>query len=358
MSKKVLHRRKYIFKLVLLFHACILLFILYINGWFAFRTPHVQEEKPTIQERVIKNKKDIQEKKDKYPVKEQRLAANKIYLPTQEIIEEQREKKVELVKEEPERAIEEEIYFASKEPSTENDKRAEDIAAIEKAKPIAEEQNVNSHKKMPDATPKQVSLPEIENIAVEPSKTSKPFDFKEYKAELIENYKARDGENIPLLLIDDHGKNGLYKAGLGFYGYQLIARPTVTLKEPYYFVINNSVMKRIAKTCPYTGEFPSSIQEDRKLFSELLSHTNFAESSNMEYELFYAPLDSEMLTVIKSKLRSIIDDIGLVSNDISKMKVTFKEIGSSYILIIESIVTAKGERIDVNDPDNKITIVG
>ena len=94
------------------------------------------------------------------------------------------------------------------------------------------------------------------------------------------------------------------------------------------------------------------------MFNWLLSQSQFAENLNIEYELFYAPLDTEMFMIIKCKLMFIIEDIGLATNEISEMKVTFKEIGSSYILIIESIVTAKGERIEVKDPDNKITTVG
>lgn len=359
MSNKTSHRKGTIFKTVLLFHACFLLFVFYINDWFVLKAPDLQEETPSFQEKEVKNEKKAIEKKAKDPAKKQRLTTNKIYLPTK-VIEKQGEQKAEDVKEQPERAIEKQIDLASKEPSApEKPEKTEDITTAETAKPtVVEKQNNIVHEKVSDSTPKQVSLPERKDMIKGPPEINKPFNFNKYKAELVENYKAIEGENIPLLLIDDHDKSGLYKAGLGFYGYQLIARPKVTLKEPYYFVVNNSAMKRIDETCPYTGGFPSAIQGDRELFNGLLSQSRFGENSNMEYELFYAPLDTEMLTIIKSKIRLIIENIGLATNEILEMKVTFKEVDSSYILIVESIVTANGERIEINDTDNNITIVG
>ena len=359
MSNKTSHRKGSIFKTVLVFHACILLFILYVNDWFVIKIPSVQKEQPNLQEKEIQNEKKIREENAKDPINERRSATNKIYLPTQKAIEKQGEKIIEDVKKQPDKAIEEKTDLASKEYSPpEKAEKTEDITSVETAKStVVEKQNNIDQEKVSASIPKQVSLPEKKDMVKEPSKINKPFNFNKYKAELIENYKVSEGENIPLLLIDDHDKSGLYKAGLEFYGYQLIARP-VTPKEPYYFVISNSGIERIGEPCPYTGGFPSAIQGDRKLFNELLSQPQFAEDSSMEYELFYAPLDTEMLTIIKCKLRFIIEDNSLAADEISEMKVTFKEMDSSYILIIESIVTAKGKRIEINDPDNEITNVG
>ena len=66
------------------------------------------------------------------------------------------------------------------------------------------------------------------------------------------------------------------------------------------------------------------------------------------------PVDTRMMAILESKLKLIVEEVRLTTNDISEMVGAFKKIGDSYILIIESIVTAKGKRISVDDPDNRI----
>ncbi len=117
MSNKTSHRKGSIFKTVLLFHACILLFILYVNDWFVIKIPSVQKEQPNLQEKEIQNEKKIREENAKDPINERRSATNKIYLPTQKAIEKQGEKIIEDVKKQPDKAIEEKTDLASKEYS-------------------------------------------------------------------------------------------------------------------------------------------------------------------------------------------------------------------------------------------------
>ncbi|MBS1258459.1 MAG: hypothetical protein MAG551_01518 [Candidatus Scalindua arabica] len=200
---------------------------------------------------------------------------------------------------------------------------------------------------------KPVSLPEVKNVVKEPLKIVKNFDFRKYRDNLINNYKVRKGERIPLLFIDDHGKSKLYKQGLSFYGYQLIARPEVKSGKPYYFVINNSGMKRIDKAWPY-GSCPSALREDRNLFRKLLSQPQFAGIPDVRYELFYAPLDTRMIALLESKLKLIIEENSVTSNEISRVIGTFKEVGGSYILIIETVIMVDEKRLRVRDPDNII----
>ena len=159
-----------------------------------------------------------------------------------------------------------------------------------------------------------------------------------------------------MLFIDDHGKSKLYKQGLSFYGYQLIATPKVKSGKPYYFVINNSGMERIDKAWPY-GSCPSALREDRNLFRKLLSQPQFAGIPNGQYELFYAPLDTRMIALLESKLKLIIDENSVTANEISRMIGTFKEIGGSYILIIETVIMIDEKRLYVRDPDNVIVAV-
>lgn len=357
MSNKISQRKRTIFKTVLLFHACGLLFISYFGDWFGVNTPHIQVEQPKDKE--IKKEQKTREKKIMEEAKEQRLAANKIYLPRQKVSEKQSGKIIENIDRKSEKPIERKQHLASKEqPLPENDEETEETVPDMPVEPAEVKPDNVVHKNVEKPLLKQVSAPEKREMAKEDVETEKEFDFTDYTENLINNYAIRDGEQVPLLLIDDHDKNELYKEGLQFYGYQIIARPKVRPENPYYFVINNLGMIRIDEVCPYTGLFPPVLQEDRKLFKRLLYQPQFAEMPDRQYELFYAPLDTGMMAILECKLKLIIEEVRLATNEISRMIGTFKKIGDSYILIIESIVTAKGKRINVDDPDNRITTAG
>jgi hypothetical protein len=347
MINKLSHRTKTILMRVILLHVCGLIFISYFGNWFGMRTPSVQEDKPKLQE-IIDEKKGSKKKVEDV-VKEQSKVINKVYLPKQNLLEEQKqenfrdERELDLLSEKhhlPERNEQENVVPEELEIQSE----------IKRESVVRED--------IEEPTLKHAALPEERKMTKENIGAKKKFDFTDYAANLINNYGIRDGEKVPLLLIDDHDKSGLYKTGLEFYGYQLIARPKVRPKEPYYFVINDLGMRRIDEICPYTGVLPSVLQEDRKLFERLLYQPQFSKMSNMGYELFYAPLDTRMLTLLRCKQKLILENARLDANDISKMVGTFKRVGRSYILIIESIVTSRGKCIKIYDPDNGIADVG
>ncbi len=348
--KEISYRKRTIFIIVLIFHACGLLFIVHVNGWFQQKKPFVQEKKTELRDKEVRNDEKIRDVKEKNKIKDKNLKIKNIYLPKQDVFVRQVGKRSENVNKQTKSSVEKELNLVSKEQSLpEKVKKTEDIASVKTVKSTEEKQNNIAHKKVPEFTSKKVSLPE---------KTVKQFNFTEYKKNLIENYELREGEKIPLLLIDDHNKSELYKTGLEFYGYQLIARPRVRPKEPYYLIINDLRSSRIDATCPYTGIFPSALREDYKLFKRLLSQPEFIDVSNVEYQLFYAPLDTMMLNILECKQKFIIENAHLIISEISKMIGTFRRFGNSYILIIESIVTANGNRIKVYDPDNRIMNVG
>lgn len=359
MKNKILHRRGAISALVLLFWAFFLSFVFYQNDWFGIWTSSVsvQEKEKSHKKEIKKGKRITEKKKVKDSITKQPKVASKIYLPTQTVIKKPEKKRIEenvnkQPDRKPERPIERKEHLAFKEqPLPVNAEKKEEAAPEKLVSPaeITPENVVN--KNLERSISKQISLPEKKET------TKRKFDFSKYKNNLIKNYKVREGEKIPLLLIDDHNQRGLYKQGLSFYGYQLIAKPEVKSGKPYYFVINNSGMERIDEAWPY-GNCPPALREDRNLFRKLLSQPQFAEISNMEYELFYAPLDTRMIAILESKLKLIIESIRLDVGDISQMTGTFKKIENSYILIIESIVTIDGRYMKVNDPDNRIAAVG
>ena len=357
MSIKMLHRKRILFRRVLLFHACILLFVFYQNNWFGMITPSVQE-KPKLQEEKIESEMKIREATVKNKVKKQTQAVNKIYLPKYKISEKQIEKNDNKIDVKPERAIEQKEYLAFKEQSLpENTKKKEKAVPGILAVPHNAKQESTIRNNVEKSTAKRVSQPAKNKAIKKNVVTEKEFDFTDYTTNLISNYGIREGEEVPVLFIDDHNKSGLYKEGLAFYGYQLIAKPEVKSEKPYYFLINNSGMERIDEAWPY-GNCPPALQKDRTLFRKLLYQPQFAEMLDRQYELFYAPIDTRMMAILESKLMLIIEEVRLATNEISRIIGTFKEIGDSYILIIESIVTVKGELIDIDDPDNRITTAG
>ena len=352
MSNKVLQRKRSIFKTVLLFHACGLLFIFYVNDWFGIRATSVQAEKPQHQNEEIKNVTKNREKNVKDEV-------NKIYLPRQKVSKKQIKEKIDNIDRKPGRPIEREEYLAFKEPSSSRGNGEEKIKKVREILVVQPEgKPENSVRNNVEKSFSRQKLPPANNKTLKKKvETDKRFDFTDYTTNLISNYGVRDGEKVPVLLIDDHNKSGLYKEGLAFYGFQLIAKPEDKSGKPYYFVISNSGMERIDEAWPY-GNCPSALMEDRNLFRTLLYQPQFAEMTNQQYELFYAPVDTRMMAILECKLNLIIKEVHLATNEISSMIGTFKEIGNSYILIIESIVTAKGKHISIDDPDNRITTAG
>jgi hypothetical protein len=342
--------------LTLMFWSFVIGLVVYQNGWL------VMLKTPSAKEKLIQKKKEnkketrIAEKKKVRSKKKTRIAST-IYLPTQKVIEKQGEKIIEDVNKQPnrkpERPMERKEHLAFREqPLPENaekkEKRVPRIPVQPEDKP-----KVSVRKVAKKPVTKPVSLPEVKNVVKEPLKIVKNFDFRKYRANLINNYKVRKGERVPLLFIDDHNQSKLYKQGLSFYGYKLIARPEVKSGKPYYFVINNSGMEQIDKAWPY-GSCPSALQEDHNLFMELLSQPKFAGIPNCRYELFYAPLDTRMIALLESKLKLIIEENNVTANEISRMIGTFKEIGGSYILIIETVIMVDEKRLYVRDPDNII----
>lgn len=355
MVNKISRRTKTILMRVIFLHVCGLIFISYFGNWFGMRAPSIQEEKPELQE--IRGEKEVRKKKIEGIVKEQSKVINKVYLPKQNLLDEQKEENFRNINNPPKVLDESELNLLSeKRPLSERNEQENVFPDELKIQSEIKRESV-VRKDIEEPTLKHTALPEEKKMTKEDIGAKKKFDFTDYAANLINNYGIRDGEKVPLLLIDDHDKSGLYKTGLEFYGYQLIARPKVRPKEPYYFVINDLRIRRIEETCPYTGILPSVLQEDKKLFERLLYQPQFSKMSNMEYELFYAPLDTRMLTLLRCKQKLILENARLDVSDISKMVGTFKRIGSSYILIIESIVTANGNRMKVYDPDNRITAV-
>jgi len=349
--------------LTLMFWSFVIGLVVYQNGWF------VMLKTPSAKEKLIQKKKEnkkearIAEEKKVRSKKKTRIAST-IYLPTpQTVLKKPEIKRIieERVKQQPvmkrERPIARNEHLAFKEqPLPENaekkEKRVPEIPVQPEVKP---ENSVRSN--VEKTISEQKLSPAKNETLKKKADTEKRFDFTDYTTNLISNYGVREGEKVPVLFIDDHNKSGLYKEGLAFYGYQLIAKPEVKSGKPYYFLINNSGMERIDEAWPY-GNCPSALQEDRNLFRTLLYQPQFAEMTNQQYELFYAPVDTRMIAILECKLNLIIKEVHLATNEISSMIGTFKEIGNSYILIIESIVTAKGKHISIDDPDNRITTAG
>ena len=64
-----------------------------------------------------------------------------------------------------------------------------------------------------------------------------------------------------------------------------------------------------------------------------------------------------MIALLESKLKLIIDENSVTVNEISRIIGSFKEIGGSYILIIETVIMIDEKRLYVRDPDNVIVAV-
>lgn len=175
------------------------------------------------------------------------------------------------------------------------------------------------------------------------------FNFEKYGKNLVEIAGLKEGEKIPVLELDESN----YKEGLGFYGYQLVARPQPLPKEPYYFAFNNTEIKFAKGKCPYIGTFHPAEQADKLLFERLLSQSAYNElAKDTQFQLFYAPMDAEKERLLRCKIKTIL---GATQGDVSKVvKIhgKFRKAGDAYILIIESLQKANGEVIPISDRDN------
>jgi len=349
-------RKTLILALVVILHACGLLFIAHVNNWFPLKEHVVDNEKEKTVNNEIKTKEMETDMNAKNDVDEQTLTVNKIYLPEQIPFQDQdAENPNNVNNNESETPIkdEQDSHF-SKHPLPVENKDTKLANHEEPEIPNEIKPDNVIQEDIEKYALEQAALPEKRVSTDEVTGTENDFDFTEYTTSLVKNYGKREGEKIPLLLIDDHNESRLYKKGLGFYGYRLIARPRIRLKEPYYFVINDSVIQLLQETCPYTGAFPSVLQEDRKLFEVLLQQPQYKELSKNQHQIFYAPIDTQMLSVVESKQKLILENMDLDIKQVSRMIGTFKKVGSSYILIIESIGTIDGTIIKVHDPDNSI----
>ncbi len=322
-TKKTSSRKTLILTFVVILHACGLFFIAHVNNWFPMKEHDADKKKAETVSNYIKTEA-------KNDVKEQALTTNKIYLPEQILLQD---------------------HDVENEDTKVSTPEEPEMQSEIKQKYVVRE-DIEKH------ALEQAALPEKTELAKEITGVDNNFDFTEYTTSLFKNYGIREGEKAPLLLIDDHNKSRLYKKGLEFYGYRLIARPLVKPRDPYYFVINNSGTQLMQETCPYAGVFPSVLQEDRKLFERLLLHPQFREFSKNQHQIFYAPIDTRMLNVIECKQKLILRSMNLDIKQVSRMIGTFKKLDSSYLLIIETVVTIDGKRINVRDPDNRIVAVG
>ena len=348
-TQKTSSRKTLILALVVILHACGLLFIAHVNNWLPVKEHAVDKEKEKTVNNDTKTEEMETDMKVKNDVKEQGFTTNKIYLPAQMPLQDQD------VNSEPKGLINEELDLPfSKEPLPieNNDTKVASSEETEIQSEIIQENIVREY--IEKNALEQAAIPEMTMLAKEITDVDNNFDFTEYTTSLIKNYGKREGEKIPLLLIDDHNDSRLYKKGLEFYGYRLIARPSIRPREPYYFVINDSGIQFLQETCPYAGVFPSVLQEDRNLFEGLLQQHKYRELSKNQHQIFYAPIDTQMLSVVESKQKLILENMDLDIKQVSRMIGTFKKVGSSYILIIESIGTIDGTIIKVHDPDNSI----
>ena len=354
-TQKPSSRKPFILALVVILHACGLLFIAHVNNWFPVREHAIDKEKEKTVNNDTKTEEMEADMKAENDVKEQTLTANKIYLPEQMPLRDLDVENLNNVNSEPENLINEEqdLPFSKDPLPIENNDTK--VASSEKTEIQSEIiQEKVAQEEIEKHALEQAALPEKTRQVKEIIDVENNFDFTEYTTSLIKNHGKREGDKIPLLLIDDHNESRLYKNGLEFYCYRLIARPKNRPREPYYFVMNGSGIQLLKETCPYAGAFPSVLQEDRKLFEGLLQQPQYRELSMNQHQIFYAPTDTTMLNVIESKQKMILEGIDLDIKNVSRMISTFKKLDSSYILIIESVETIDGRIMKVHDPDNRI----
>lgn len=176
------------------------------------------------------------------------------------------------------------------------------------------------------------------------------FNFEKYGKNLVEVAGLKEGESMPVLELDESN----YKEGLGFYGYQLVARPQPLPKEPYYFIVNNSGIKLVNAKCHYVGTFPPALHEDINRFQDLLLISPYNElAKDVQFQVFYAPMNIQMERIVRCKLKTILNSVQEDMGNVIKIQGKFKRLDTAYILIIESFQKISGEIVNVNDPDNK-----
>lgn len=180
---------------------------------------------------------------------------------------------------------------------------------------------------------------------------SESFDFEKYGKNLIEIAGLKEGETMPVLVLDESN----YKEGLRFYGYQLVARPQPLPKEPYYFAFNNKEITFAKGKCPYIGTFHPAEQADQLLFERLLSQSAYNElAKDTQFQLFYAPMDKEKECLLKCKTKTVL---GAYPGDASEIAIVHGKFGKkddAYILIIESLQKSSGEIVNINDPTSNL----
>jgi len=198
--------------LTLVFWSFVIGLVVYQNGWL------VTLKTPSVQEKLIQKKKETKIVEKKVKSKKKRRIASKIYLPAQQVVEKREEKIIEDVNKQPDRKpetpIERKEHLAFREPPLPGnaEKKEKGVPEIPSVQPEVEPENT-VHNKVEKSTAKQVSLPAKREMAKESVETEKRFDFTDYTSNLINNYGIREGEQVPLLLIDDHDNNELYKEG-------------------------------------------------------------------------------------------------------------------------------------------------
>ena len=178
-------------------------------------------------------------------------------------------------------------------------------------------------------------------------KLTEKFNFEKYGKNLIEIAGLKEGEKMPVLELDESN----YKEGLGFYGYQLVARPEPLPKEPYYFAFNNTEIKFIKGKFPYIGSYYPAVQTDKLLFERLLSQSAYNElTKDTQFQLFYVPMNAEKGRLLRCKVKTVLGAYQGDASEVVKIHGEFRKMmDDSYILSIESLQKANGEVIPLSD---------
>lgn len=189
------------------------------------------------------------------------------------------------------------------------------------------------------------------------AKHAEKFDFQNYSKNLVKIAGLKDGERIPVLVLDGHD----YEKGLKYYGFVLVARPDpLPAKERFYFIVNDSNISKVSEKSPFIGAYYPATQDDTLLFQHLLAQSSYSEIAKAaQYNIFYVPTDVNKELLVKCKVKTILDSYQVHSSDLLKIQAKFKRLDEAYILIIESFQKTNGEIIKVNDPDNeKVVFAG
>lgn len=343
-------RKRNIRRLVILIHALMVIWFFYVNGWFLRDVPVKNE---TAGEDVTT--KDRKEQK-------QRIDRENINIPPLQAFKEDAMKEVseavvpkEQLHEKKETPFPASTHMNREQTETVESGPRSDEAVIGTTEDLVSPSRAEKTDPLSsnDECPHPFRPTSEENIADIAEKEIDDFDFNEYQDKLLRCADLKDGEQTPVLRIDDHNNREIYKAGLKFYGYQLIGVPKKNLRDPYYYTVTEIGISLINEKCPYTGGFEAHT-EDHELFRRLLSGHQSRPVSLSDYELFYAPMDSRMQMIVKSKLKLITGKLCVAIEDISGVLGSFRRVGRSYVIIIESVLTKGGSHLGIDDPDAKI----